>query len=124
VPTPSVEPRTRPLELFLQLRKTYGLVENTRRNRVIADTYVRPAATLGKTTVFACNIDHAVALANFLGERGLAARWVYHRQPDDERYHAICDFRLGRVQVLVNVQLLTHGSDIPDVCFSFSVGRR
>ena len=24
VPTPSVEPRTRPLELFLQLRKTYG----------------------------------------------------------------------------------------------------
>jgi superfamily II DNA or RNA helicase len=91
------------------------LATSVPRNRLIARTYVAGAERFGKTLLFACDIDHAEALAELLRAQGIAARAVHSAMRPEDRRAAIQRFRAGATRVLVNVAMMTHGVDIPDI---------
>src|SRR5690348_12761804 len=96
-------------------RSLADLATSAPRNRLIARTYSDGAARFGKTLVFACDIDHAEALAELLRARGIAARAVHSAMRPEDRRVEIQRFRSGATRVLVNVAMMTHGVDIPDI---------
>ena len=90
------------------------LAENRRRNECIVEHYVQNAGRYGKTIVFACNINHVERLSDLFCRRGIAARPVHSEFVDGWNHGALEDFKRGAVQVLVNMEMLTHGIDVPD----------
>lgn len=85
------------------------------RNQCIVDNYVKNAGKYGKTIVFACNIDHVNRLARMFVAHGVAAGAMHSQLDEGQNQNAIEAFRCGAVKVLVNMEMLTHGVDIPDV---------
>jgi superfamily II DNA or RNA helicase len=91
------------------------LAKNKRRNELIVDHYTSNAGKYGKTIVFACNIEHVKELTYLFDHRsGITARGMHSQQFDVYNQRALQDFRTGAVQVLVNMEMLTHGIDVPD----------
>src|SRR4029079_6690053 len=54
-------------------------------------------------------------LTQFLVERGIKARYVHSDVPTIERIEILTDFRRGVFDVLVGVNLLREGLDLPEV---------
>ena len=114
-----------------------SLAKNRRRNNLIVDYYAEHQAKLGRTIVFACNINHANTLARLFNNRhGVAARPVHCYQDQNLNNQYLEQFRKGEVKVLINVVMLTTGIDVPaaktvllcrptlsDVLFTQMVGR-
>ena len=73
----------------------------------------------GKTLVFACNIEHAETLSDMFRSGGIRSGVVHSRLTDDEQEHALEAFRRNEIDVLVNVAMVTHGIDIPDIATLF-----
>jgi len=65
--------------------------------------------------VFTSGIQHATHVADTLRRSGARVATVFGETPDKERAQTIADFRAGRVKFLVNVNVLTHGFDAPNV---------
>lgn len=63
--------------------------------------------------VFAAGVDHALALADALQEKGMAAAAVTGDMVQGLRESFYADFHDGRLQFLVTVQVLTEGADFP-----------
>lgn len=63
--------------------------------------------------IFAAGVDHAHALAAALREKDMAAAAVTGDMPPGLREIHYGDFRDGRCQFLVTVQVLTEGADFP-----------
>jgi superfamily II DNA or RNA helicase len=91
------------------------LAVNVERNKCIVSTYVRKKSQYGKTLVFACNISHANALVALFNSSGVTAKAVHCLLSSIDKSCIIGDFREGVIDVLVNVTMLTHGVDIPDI---------
>jgi hypothetical protein len=90
------------------------LARSDARNDAIVKHYLSNVGHYGKTIVFACDIDHVDRLAMLFIRNGIAARGVHSKQPAGEAQRAIERFKSGAVQLLVNVEMLTHGFDVPD----------
>jgi superfamily II DNA or RNA helicase len=112
------------------------LAENARRNKLIVEHYVANAATFGQTILFACGKEHANTLAEMLARRGIAARAIHSDNDESENHVHLEAFRSHRVTVATNVEMLTHGIDVPsartvlltrptlsDVLYSQMIGR-
>jgi superfamily II DNA or RNA helicase len=91
------------------------LAANADRNRFIVDTYLQDRDRFGKTLVFACNIDHAERLADLFKTAKLSAEVLHSQMDAEERRMTRRRFRDNRTQILINVAMLTHGVDIPDI---------
>jgi superfamily II DNA or RNA helicase len=91
------------------------LGRNRSRNQLVVDVYLRSRGVLGKTLVFACDIEHAKMLADMLVASGVRAAAIHSNLPSHERDSLLRRFGDGELDVLVNVALLTHGVDIPDI---------
>ncbi len=89
------------------------LAASASRNRKILAQYLENRDRYGKTLVFACGIDHANKLGKMFRDAGVPCE-VLHQDVAD-RKRALQRFRDGKVQVLVNVTMLTHGIDIPSI---------
>ena len=77
------------------------------RNALInADNY-------GKTLVFTVSIDHTKILTQRFNEAGIKAAYVVGGTPHWERERIYDEYRNGNLQVIVNVQILTEGTDLP-----------
>ena len=63
--------------------------------------------------VFAAGVEHARTLADKLSAAGIPARDVTGSHKRDYRETAYADFREGRLNCLVTVQVLTEGADFP-----------
>ena len=85
----------------------------TERNTLIADQYVSNKGKYGKTLIFALNATHCIALCEELQKRGVRCDYIYCAHEGNEE--KIARFRKGELDVLVNIQVLTEGSDIPDI---------
>lgn len=92
---------------------------NDHRNACIVEHYIKNSARFGKAIVFACNIDHVERLRTLFERRGVAARGVHSGQEHAVSRRALEDFKHGAVKVLVNVEKLTHGIDVPDATSVF-----
>ena len=113
-----------------------ALAKNDARNRLIVGHYQSRACDFGQTLVFACDINHAIALANMFSAEGVPARPIHSRQPPQANTKFLEEFSRGAIQILVTVEKLTHGVDMPfvktiflcrptlsDILYSQMVGR-
>lgn len=92
------------------MEKLAGIKE---RNLLIADTYMKDRARYGKTLIFALNATHCISLCEALQERGVKCDYIYCAHEGNAA--KIKKFRTGEIDVLVNIQMCTEGSDIPDI---------
>lgn len=94
------------------------LVKQAPRNRSIIQTYLdgpdgSGQRNFGRTIVYAVNIAHADTLAKLFNQEGIDCEAVHTGRSRDENRDAIRRFRDGGLEVLVNVQMLTEGIDVP-----------
>lgn len=78
---------------------------------------VRQYADGKKGIVYAISISHARNIAAYYKEHGINAVAIDSRTPANERKCLIEDFKQGKIQVLVNVDVFSEGFDCPDVEF-------
>jgi superfamily II DNA or RNA helicase len=90
------------------------LSTSKRRNKVIVEHYTEHQERYGKTIVFACDVAHANALALSFARKGHAVRALHSEARTEDNQEALRRFRTGEIKVLVNVEMLTHGIDVPD----------
>ena len=105
-----------------------ALARNRERNELIAGTYVQHREKYGKTIIFADRWFQCEHIAEALGRRGVKAGAVYshvdrgpgtpearNRRTKDENAKVLEQFKRGDIEVLLNVRMLTEGTDVPDV---------
>ena len=63
------------------------------------------------TLIFACSVNHAKAIAEAIPD----AVAVFGSTPKIERKRIIEDFKAGKIPVLVNCQIFTEGTDLPNI---------
>ena len=83
------------------------------RNKLIVQSYKKNAAKYGKTLVFTVSIEHTKILTERFNQAGIKAAYVVSGTPHDERERIYNAYRNGDLQVLVNVNILTEGTDLP-----------
>ena len=83
------------------------------RNELIVNTYIRNKERYGKTIIFAMNAHHCISLCDAFVKRGIKCDYIYSMA--DNNADKIARFRRGEIDVLVNINMLTEGSDIADI---------
>ena len=68
-----------------------------------------------KTLIFLPSVDMAIEVASYLGDRGLECAYVEGNMSIPERDDIINRFKLGELTHLTNCNILTTGSNIPDI---------
>ena len=68
-----------------------------------------------KGIVYAININHAKHIAEYYTRHGLNVVAIDSKTPAAERERMVNDFKAGRIDCLVNVNLFDEGFDCPDV---------
>ncbi len=104
------------------------LARSKERNQAIASTYADNKTKYGKTIMFADRWFQCEQLKGFLNLQGVRADAVYSHvdaaigTPEeikkikkDENSIVLDKFRDGKLDVLINVRMLTEGTDVPDV---------
>ncbi len=96
------------------------MAKNQVRNDLIVDTYKRKQNDYGQTIVFAVNVVHALQLNQNFKNAGIASDCIISSFVDEGVVHTAADnervlerYRKGELQVLVNVNILTEGVDLP-----------
>ncbi len=94
------------------------------RNRRIIDRYVENREKYKPLLVFAVNVQHAIELNGLFKQRGINSDFVASKILDastgsmvsvKENSEKIHRFRRGELEVLINVEMLTEGVDLPNV---------
>jgi DNA repair protein RadD len=68
-----------------------------------------------KLLVFCSGVKHAHAVCNEISSRGVYAACVTGKTPSEERAAIIDEFKYGNLRVVVNVNVLTTGFDVPSI---------
>lgn len=84
------------------------------RNELIVREYLK-ICPHDKTLAFTANIDHAEELAKEFRMNGIICEAVHGKNSETKRKKLISDFKTGKVQILVNCQILTEGFDDPSI---------
>ena len=82
---------------------------------LVLKTYLHKAQTRRSTLIFCTNLTHVENLKMTFREAGVDARSVSSEQPPKERQRLIQEFGAGKYPVLINCEVLTEGTDIPQV---------
>lgn len=78
-----------------------------------ADPYV--VGDRSSTLIFCVNLAHVASLTETFREAGIDARYVTGNTKESERKSLVEAFKAGEFPVLINCQLFTEGTDIPNV---------
>ena len=78
---------------------------------------VRQYANGKKGIVYAISINHARNIASYYNNKGMNAVAIDSKTPAKLRKQMVEDFRQGKIQILVNVDVFSEGFDCPDVEF-------
>ena len=70
-----------------------------------------------KGIVYAISIDHARRIADYYQQQGIPTVAIDSKTPREERKRMVEEFKAGKVQVMVNVDVFSEGFDCPDVEF-------
>lgn len=101
-----------------------SIAENSERNAVIVNQYLKEKQKYKQTLVFALNVNNAIALKKLFETQGVKAEFVVSSIRDKmtgvnisnkENKEKIDQFRNGDLEVLINVNILTEGTDLPGV---------
>ncbi len=91
-----------------------ALARHGERDSEIVTHWCSQQNQFGKTIAFACDIEHADRLARTFKVRGVLAESRHSRQPPEHRRRILHNFKEGTTRVLVNVGILTEGTNVPD----------
>jgi ATP-dependent helicase IRC3 len=89
-------------------------VNHDNRNAKAVKAYSDYAAGR-KGVTFCVNVAHAQALATAYNAAGIPTAAIHGMLSDDRRKEILDQFRSGELQMLTNCQILTEGTDIPDI---------
>ena len=90
------------------------LARNEERNHEIVSHWLENRGHYGKSIVFCCDIKHAERLSELFGDAGIAAACVHYALEREVRNERLEEFDQGDSQVLLNVNILTEGVDLPN----------
>lgn len=101
------------------------IADNSERNNLIVNRYINNKEKYGKTIIFSVNKENVIALNKLFNEKGVRSDFVMSDTRDASGLHNISSkenkdkikrFRKGGdLDVLINVNILTEGTDVPDV---------
>ena len=91
------------------------LAANRERNAIIADTYAKGRNRYGKTILFADRWEQCEQIRDYLEKRGVRADVIYSGRGSEKNAQVLEQFRRDELDVLINIRMLTEGTDIPDV---------
>ena len=91
------------------------VAESSKRNKLIVNHYLENKEKYGKTLIFALNVEHCVTLNDDLRKAGVKADYIYSGRDAKENERIISDFKNDKLDVLVNINILTEGSDVPTI---------
>lgn len=80
----------------------------------VAEEFRKRGSTM-RTLVYACDVIHSKELTERFLAAGYSAEHVDGKIGKGERDAIISRFRAGKTQILVNVEIVTEGFDVPDV---------
>lgn len=97
------------------------MVQSKERNNLIVKTYKEKQKEYGQTLVFAVNIAHAIQLKTLFEQAGIKTDYIVSSLTisrllinlTKENEKKIQAYRDGKLQVLINVNILTEGVDLP-----------
>ena len=70
-----------------------------------------------KGIVYAINREHAQHISDYYEKRGVRCCWIEALTPAADRQQMVEDYRQGRIDVIVNVDIFSEGFDCPEVEF-------
>ena len=79
----------------------------------VVENYVKVASGQ-KTIIYAHSIEYSQKFADEFKGAGIKAVHVDSKTPSAERDEIMNDFRIGKIKVLCNVDLISEGFDVPD----------
>lgn len=98
------------------------MADSAARNKLIVETYRANQDKYGQTILFAVNVVHAIHLTALFKKAGIKADYVVSSVKDsvtgitisrEDNERKLDDYRNGKLQVLINVNILTEGIDLP-----------
>jgi len=105
-----------------------SLAKNNHRNNLIVNTYLSKKDTYGKTIIFTDRWFQCIYIKEKLLEQGIKADAIYSRidaepgsidarnkRTQDDNKRILDDFKSNKLDVLINVRMLTEGADVPNV---------
>lgn len=91
------------------------VAKSSERNKLIVQHYLDNKGKYGKTLIFALNAYHAYTLTQEMQKANVKCDFVYSRHGKEKNAEVIRNFQEGKLEVLININILTEGSDIPDI---------
>lgn len=86
------------------------LINNSAVNEIMTALETR-----NKCLIFATSIEHCIHLVDLFDSYDIPAKAVHSKMKAAERDQILRDFKMGRIPVLINRDILTTGFDCPDV---------
>jgi superfamily II DNA or RNA helicase len=68
-----------------------------------------------RALAFCRSIEHAEHLQPLFAARGIRAALMHSRLPREQRFKNLSRFRLGKIEMLISIEMLNEGIDVPDV---------
>ena len=97
------------LDPIIEVRPSAGQIDN------ILDEIKTQIAKNQRTLITTLTVKMAEDLTSFLKKVDLKVKYLHHETKTLERTETIRDLRLGKIDVLVGINLLREGLDIPEV---------
>jgi excinuclease ABC subunit B len=97
------------LDPTIEVRETEGQVQN------LIDAIRKRVEKDQRTLVTTLSTEMAENLTEFLGNSGVSARYMHHETDTLERHEIVQKLRKGEIDVIVGINLLREGLDIPEV---------
>jgi superfamily II DNA or RNA helicase len=98
-------------------RSLRPLAHNADRNQLILSELLEGwnQGRYRRILIFACNVKHANTLCELIARHGVPVRAIHSRISREKQTTCLQAFADGRISVLVNVDMLTEGIDIPAI---------
>jgi superfamily II DNA or RNA helicase len=80
-----------------------------------AVSHYRKLCSDARAVAFCCNIRHAQAVCDQFNEAGIASGIIHGQMKRDERKKIVSDLASGAIKVMVSVDVISEGFDIPSV---------
>lgn len=89
------------------------IASSNTRNQLIVNEYLKNKVSYGKTLIFAMNVLHCRFLYEEFKKHHVKCGVIYSGK--DDNFVVISDFKCNRYDVLINVNIMTEGTDVPDI---------
>ena len=92
-----------------------AMVNTPMQNEGVVQEVIRLGRDRQSWLFFCAGVEHAMAIRDVLRENGITAECVTGETPKGERDRILADFKDKKIRAVTNANVLTTGTDIPDI---------